>query len=41
VLFKSLVQAVLAYADDVHSLGDNIDTAKKNIETLIDNNNNN
>jgi hypothetical protein len=26
----------LAYADDVNLLGDNIDTIKKNIETLID-----
>jgi hypothetical protein len=27
---------LLAYADDVHLLGDNIDTIKKNTETLID-----
>jgi hypothetical protein len=27
---------LLAYADDVNLLGDNIDTIKKNIETLID-----
>jgi biotin operon repressor len=27
---------VLAYADDVNLLGDNIDTTKKNAETLID-----
>jgi sorting nexin-29 len=27
---------ILAYADDVNLLGDNIDTAKKNTETLID-----
>jgi hypothetical protein len=27
---------VLAYADDVNLLGDNIDTIKKNTETLID-----
>jgi hypothetical protein len=27
---------LLAYADDVNLLGDNIDTVKKNIETLID-----
>jgi hypothetical protein len=26
---------LLAYADDVNLLGDNIDTIKKNIETLI------
>jgi hypothetical protein len=26
----------LAYADDVHLLGDNIDTINKNTETLID-----
>jgi hypothetical protein len=26
----------LAYADDVNLLGDNIDTIKKNMETLID-----
>jgi hypothetical protein len=26
----------LAYADDVNMLGDNIDTIKKNTETLID-----
>jgi hypothetical protein len=27
---------LLAYADDVNTLGDNIDTIKKNTETLID-----
>jgi hypothetical protein len=27
---------LLAYADDVNLLGDNIDTIKKNIETLMD-----
>jgi hypothetical protein len=27
---------LLAYADDVNPLGDNIDTIKKNMETLID-----
>jgi hypothetical protein len=27
---------LLVYADDVNLLGDNIDTVKKNIETLID-----
>jgi hypothetical protein len=27
---------LLAYADDVHLLGYNIDTIKKNTETLID-----
>jgi hypothetical protein len=27
---------LLAYADDVNLLGDNLDTIKKNIETLID-----
>jgi hypothetical protein len=27
---------LLVYADDVNLLGDNIDTTKKNIETLID-----
>jgi hypothetical protein len=27
---------LLAYADDVNLLGDNIDTVKKNTETLID-----
>jgi hypothetical protein len=27
---------LLAYADDVNLLGDNIDTIKKNMETLID-----
>jgi hypothetical protein len=27
---------LLAYADDMNLLGDNIDTIKKNIETLID-----
>jgi hypothetical protein len=27
---------LLAYADDVNVLGDNIDTIKKNMETLID-----
>jgi hypothetical protein len=26
----------MAYADDVNLLGDNIDTIKKNTETLID-----
>jgi hypothetical protein len=26
----------VAYADDVNLLGDNIDTAKKNMETLIE-----
>jgi hypothetical protein len=28
-------QQLLAYADDVNLLGDNIDTVKKNTETLI------
>jgi hypothetical protein len=28
--------SLLAYADDVNLLGDNIDTVKKNTETLID-----
>jgi hypothetical protein len=27
---------LLAYADDVYLLGDNIDTIKKNMETVID-----
>jgi hypothetical protein len=27
---------LLAYADDLNPLGDNIDTIKKNIDTLID-----
>jgi hypothetical protein len=27
---------LLAYADDVNLLGDNIDTMKKNMETLVD-----
>jgi hypothetical protein len=27
---------LLAYSDDVHLLGDNIDTIKKNTESLID-----
>jgi hypothetical protein len=27
---------MLVYADDVNLLGDNIDTIKKNMETLID-----
>jgi hypothetical protein len=27
---------LLVYADDVNLLGDNIDTIKKNMETLID-----
>jgi hypothetical protein len=27
---------LLAYADDVNQLGDNIDTTQKNTETLID-----
>jgi hypothetical protein len=27
---------LLVYADDVHLLGDNIDTIKKNTQTLID-----
>jgi hypothetical protein len=27
---------LLAYADDMHLLGDNIDTTKKNTDTLID-----
>jgi hypothetical protein len=27
---------LLAYADDVNLLGDNVDTIKKNTETLID-----
>jgi hypothetical protein len=27
---------ILAYTDDVNLLGDNIDTIKKNTETLID-----
>jgi hypothetical protein len=27
---------LLAYADDVNLLGDNVDTIKKNMETLID-----
>jgi hypothetical protein len=30
------IHEVLAYADDVNLLGDNIDTIKKNTETLID-----
>jgi hypothetical protein len=30
------IQLLLAYADDVDLLGDNIDTIKKNIETVID-----
>jgi hypothetical protein len=30
------VHELLAYADDVNLLGDNIDTRKKNTETLID-----
>jgi hypothetical protein len=29
-------QQFLAYADDVNLLGDNIDTTKKNVETLND-----
>jgi hypothetical protein len=29
-------QQLLAYADDVNLLGDNIDTIEKNTETLID-----
>jgi hypothetical protein len=29
-------QQLLAYADDVNLLGDNIDTIKKNWETLVD-----
>jgi hypothetical protein len=29
-------QQLLAYADNVNLLGDNIDTVKKNTETLID-----
>jgi hypothetical protein len=31
---------LLAYADDLNLLGDNIDTIKKNVETLIDASNN-
>jgi hypothetical protein len=27
---------LLAYADDMNQLGDNIDTIKKNMETLIE-----
>jgi hypothetical protein len=27
---------LLAYADDVHLLGDNIDTIKKSTDTLVD-----
>jgi hypothetical protein len=30
------IHQLLAYADDVNLLGDNIDTAEKNTETLID-----
>jgi hypothetical protein len=30
------IHQLLAYADDVNLLGDNIDTIKKNAETLID-----
>jgi hypothetical protein len=30
------IHQLLAYADDVNLLGDNIDTLKKNMETLID-----
>jgi hypothetical protein len=30
------IHQLLAYADDVNLLGDNIDTIKKNIETLTD-----
>jgi 3-deoxy-D-arabino-heptulosonate 7-phosphate (DAHP) synthase len=29
-------EQLLAYADDVNLLGDNMDTIKKNTETLID-----
>jgi hypothetical protein len=31
-----LTQQLLAYADDVNLLGDNIDTINKNTQTLID-----
>jgi hypothetical protein len=31
-----LTHQLLVYADDVNLLGDNIDTLKKNTETLID-----
>jgi hypothetical protein len=34
VLKLKRTHQVLAYANDVHLLGDNIDTIKKNIETL-------
>jgi hypothetical protein len=30
------IHQLLAYADDVNLLGDNIDSIKKNTETLID-----
>jgi hypothetical protein len=33
---KNGTHQLLAYADDVNLLGDNIDTIKKNTETLID-----
>jgi hypothetical protein len=32
----NVTNQLLAYADDVNLLGDNIDTTKKNTETLID-----
>jgi hypothetical protein len=33
---KKVQETQMAYADDVNLLGDNIDTIKKNTETLID-----
>jgi hypothetical protein len=36
VLYGNGTQQLLAYADDVNLLGDNIDTIKKNTVTLID-----
>jgi ABC-type antimicrobial peptide transport system ATPase subunit len=35
-IFDNINLWVLAYADDVNLLGDNIDTTKKNTETLLD-----